>query len=87
MSLAGSNCTIYDLNDKVVREIKSKREGLFDFDSIHFANFLDGIREGKEIKIHAHRAWYCQEAPVRGQGPAPKEGWAGHAVPSSSSIC
>ena len=26
-------------------------------------------------------------APVRGQGPAPNEGWADHAVPNSSSIC
>jgi predicted dehydrogenase len=50
MSLAGSNCTIYDLNNKVVREIKGKREGLFDFDTIHFANFLDGIREGKALR-------------------------------------
>jgi predicted dehydrogenase len=50
LSMAGSNCIIYDLNNKVVREIKGKREGLFDFDSIHFANFLDGIREGKELK-------------------------------------
>ena len=50
MAMAGNNCTIYDLNNKVVREIKSKREGLFDFDTIHFANFLDGIREGKELR-------------------------------------
>jgi predicted dehydrogenase len=50
MSLAGSKCTIYDLNDKAVREIKSKREVLFDFDAVHFANFLDGIREGRELK-------------------------------------
>ena len=50
MAMAGSNCTIFDLNNKVVREIKGKREGLFDFDSIHFANFLDGIREGKELR-------------------------------------
>jgi predicted dehydrogenase len=50
MALAGSNCTIYDLSNKVLREIQSKREGLFDFDSIHFANFLDGIREGKELR-------------------------------------
>jgi predicted dehydrogenase len=50
MAMAGSNCIIYDLNNKVVREIKGKREGLFDFDTIHFANFLDGIREGKELR-------------------------------------
>lgn len=50
MAMAGSNSTIYDLNNKVVREIKGKSEGLFDFDSIHFGNFLDGIREGKSLK-------------------------------------
>jgi hypothetical protein len=50
MAVAGSNCTIYDLNNKVVREIKAQQEGLFDFDTIHFANFLDGIREGKELR-------------------------------------
>ncbi len=50
MAMAGNNCTIYDLNNKVLREIKSKREGLFDFDSVHFANFLDGIREGKALR-------------------------------------
>ncbi|HOX57943.1 MAG TPA: Gfo/Idh/MocA family oxidoreductase [Candidatus Paceibacterota bacterium] len=50
LAMAGNNTTIYDLNNKVLREIKSKRDGLFDFDSVHFANFLDGIREGKELK-------------------------------------
>jgi len=50
MAMAGNNTTIYDLNNKVLREIKSKREGLFDFDSVHFANFLDAIREGKPLK-------------------------------------
>jgi len=50
MSLAGSNCTIYDLNNKVLREIKSKRDGLFDFDSVHFGNFIDAIREGKPLR-------------------------------------
>ncbi len=50
MAMAGNNCIIYDLNNKVLREIKSKREGLFDFDSIHFANFLDGIRECKPLR-------------------------------------
>ena len=50
LAIAGNNCTLYDLSNKVVREIKSKREGLFDFDSVHFANFLDGIREGKALR-------------------------------------
>ena len=50
MAMAGNDCTIYDLNSKVVREIKSKRDGLFDFDTVHFGNFLDAIREGKSLK-------------------------------------
>ena len=50
LALAGNNSIFYDLNDKVVREINSKREGLFDFDAVHFGNFLDGIREGKALK-------------------------------------
>ena len=50
MAMAGNNTTIYDLSQKVVREIKSNKEGLFGFDSVHFANFLDGIREGKELR-------------------------------------
>ena len=37
MAMAGNNTIIYDLNNKVVREIKSKRDGLFDFDAVHFA--------------------------------------------------
>ena len=50
LAMAGSNTVIYDLSNKVVREIKSQRAGLFDFDAIHFANFLDAIREGKPLK-------------------------------------
>jgi hypothetical protein len=50
MALAGNNCIVYDLNNKVIRETKSKREGLFDFDSVHFANFLDGIRDGESLR-------------------------------------
>jgi predicted dehydrogenase len=50
LAMAGHNTTIYDLNNKVLREIKSNRGGLFDFDSVHFANFLHGIREGTPLK-------------------------------------
>ena len=50
LAMAGNNTTIYDLNNKVLREIRSQRKGLFDFDSVHFANFLDGIREGAPLK-------------------------------------
>jgi hypothetical protein len=50
MAVAGNNTIIYDLNNKVVREFKSQREGLFGFDSVHFGNFLEGIRDGKELR-------------------------------------
>lgn len=48
--IAGNNCTIYDLNNKVVREIKSEQKDLFGFDVVHFANFIDGIRQGKPLR-------------------------------------
>jgi predicted dehydrogenase len=44
MSIAGNDVKVYDLNSKLVREVKGK----FD-DAIHFANFLDGVREGKTL--------------------------------------
>ena len=44
MAIAGNNCKVYDLNDKVLREVKGKHDEL-----LHFANFLDGIREGKKL--------------------------------------
>jgi predicted dehydrogenase len=50
MAMAGNSTTIYDVGQKVVREIKSNKDGLFGFDSVHFANFLDGIREGKGLR-------------------------------------
>jgi predicted dehydrogenase len=43
MVLTDGECKIYDLNDKVVREIKAVRD-----DTLHFANFADAIREGKK---------------------------------------
>lgn len=50
VAIAGNDTTIYDLNNKVLREIKSKQDGLFAFDSVHFENFLDAIREGKPLR-------------------------------------
>jgi hypothetical protein len=50
MTITSSACRIYDLSDKLVREISSKNAGLFSFDALHFANFLDGIREGKPLR-------------------------------------
>ncbi|HWW01165.1 MAG TPA: Gfo/Idh/MocA family oxidoreductase [Candidatus Acidoferrum sp.] len=45
MAIAGNNCKIYDLNQKLVREIKGTSD-----DVLHFANFIDGIREGKALR-------------------------------------
>ncbi len=44
MAIAGNNCVIYDLNQKVVREIKGKGD-----DSLHFKNFIEGIRQGEKL--------------------------------------
>lgn len=45
MAIAGDNCMIHDLNGKLVREIKGKSD-----DVVHFANFIDGVREGKPLR-------------------------------------
>jgi len=50
MAIAGSQCKILDLNDKVVREIKSEQSGLFHYDSVHFENFIAGIRDGAKLR-------------------------------------
>ena len=44
LALAGDNCKIYDLNSRVVREIKGKAD-----DVLHFANFIAAIREGAKL--------------------------------------
>jgi predicted dehydrogenase len=45
----GSSAKIYDLKNKLAREIPGKIEGGLSSDAVHFANFLDGIREGKPL--------------------------------------
>jgi predicted dehydrogenase len=45
MALTDGHCKIYDLNNKVVREIKPRRD-----DTLHFANFAEAIRDGKKLK-------------------------------------
>jgi predicted dehydrogenase len=42
--MAGNQCRIYDLNRKLVREIASRGN-----DGVHFANFLDAIRNGTKL--------------------------------------
>jgi predicted dehydrogenase len=44
-----SSAKIYDLKNKLVREISSHQANDFSFDTVHFANFLDGIRSGKAL--------------------------------------
>jgi predicted dehydrogenase len=44
LAMAGNNVKVYDLNDKIVREIKGQHD-----DVLHFANFLAAIREGKKL--------------------------------------
>ena len=44
LTIAGNDCKIYDLNQKLVREIKGK----FD-DTLHFANFIEGIRDSRKL--------------------------------------
>jgi predicted dehydrogenase len=50
MAIAGNQCKVYDLNDKLTREIKSGQGDLFHYDSVHFANFIAGIREGAPLR-------------------------------------
>jgi predicted dehydrogenase len=44
MALTDTECRFYDLNNKVVREMKAERD-----DTLHFTNFADAIREGKKL--------------------------------------
>ena len=44
MVMADNNCAIYDLNNKLMREVKGPRD-----DTLHFANFAGGVREGKKL--------------------------------------
>ncbi|HEX4121970.1 MAG TPA: Gfo/Idh/MocA family oxidoreductase [Verrucomicrobiae bacterium] len=41
---------IYDLQNKLVREIPGKLEGNLDTDAVHFSNFLDAIRDGRPLR-------------------------------------
>ena len=44
LAIAGNNCVVYDLNQKVVREIKGKGD-----DTLHFKNFIEAIRSGAKL--------------------------------------
>jgi predicted dehydrogenase len=45
-----SSARIYDLKSQLVREIPGKIEGNLSADALHFANFLDGMREGRALR-------------------------------------
>jgi predicted dehydrogenase len=45
MAIAGANCKIYDLKDKLVQEMRGKPD-----DVLHFGNFIDAVREGKPLR-------------------------------------
>jgi predicted dehydrogenase len=50
LAVAGSTARIYDLKDKLVREISGNQKELFQYDSLHFANFVEGIRNGDSLR-------------------------------------
>jgi predicted dehydrogenase len=45
-----SKARIYDLKNKLAREIPGKLEGDLSTDAVHFANFLDAIRDGQPLR-------------------------------------
>lgn len=45
MTIAGNNCRIYDLKEKLVREIPGKGD-----DVLHFANFINAIRQDTPLR-------------------------------------
>lgn len=50
MVITGTQAIFYDLKNKVIREIDGKQKQLFQFDSLHFANFVDAITDDKPLK-------------------------------------
>ena len=48
--MAGNNCTFYDLNNKVLREVKSNQGGSFHSDGVHFSNLVEAIRTGTPLR-------------------------------------
>jgi predicted dehydrogenase len=50
MVISGTNAVFYDSKNKVLREISGKQKNVFEFDYLHFSNFIDGITDGKPLK-------------------------------------
>jgi hypothetical protein len=49
--LAGNDCKIYDLNDKLVREARGQGD-----DVLHFANFIEAIRTDQSLRAEIEEA-------------------------------
>lgn len=49
MVVTNSTATLYDLTNKRIREVSAGSKDLFGFDTLHFTNFIAGIREGGKL--------------------------------------
>lgn len=50
LAMAGSETKIYDAKDKLLKTISGKQSDLFQYDTVHFENFVTGVREGKPVR-------------------------------------
>lgn len=50
MVITGNKAVFYDLKNKALREVDGKQKDVFEFDSLHFANFVDAVTDGKPLK-------------------------------------
>jgi predicted dehydrogenase len=50
MVMTGNEAIFYDLKNKELRRIDGKQRNLFHYDNLHFANFADGITQGKPLR-------------------------------------
>jgi predicted dehydrogenase len=50
LAILGNKTIVSDPNGKALREIEGRQRDLFQFDSVHFQNFADAVREGKPLK-------------------------------------
>jgi predicted dehydrogenase len=50
MVTSNTSAKVYDLKDKLVREISSDQKAIYQYDADHFGNFIAGIRDGKTLR-------------------------------------